>query len=371
MPDELRAAIILHVPPKTVEIEVGLSGVEFRRVRTDRLDDERVPHLRRLLIRKEAFVASRNLAVAELSQQPPGHVVGADRKAARGRAILGNGRTFVERLLGAQADNRPVGAAVRMRSVRVGVILRVRYGRMIHPKRRKDVVADILLPRLPTDLLDQLAGRHVKDVVVGIAAAETRRGFEVADSPHRLLARKIAVGNEQQVALAEAQPAAVNEQVADRHLARDPRVPHAKIRHVVDHFVVPLDLALVDERRQRGDGKRLAGRTGEEDRVRADRLIGADLAHAPAMGESHLAVFDDGDRNAGDAICGAKLLDASLKSGRRRGANRRRENGRGDSERQMHMLQDSITPATRWEKRGVVRVRTERVASATVSKRRS
>src|SRR5205085_4947975 len=133
---------------------------------------------RRLLVRKEAFVASWNLPVTKLSQQPAGHVVGTDRKTARGSGVLGNGRAFVERLLGAQTNDRPVGPAVRMRAVRIGVILRVRNGRMVHPKRRKDVVADILLPRLPTDFLDQLTGRHVKDVVIGKAAAKTRRGFE-------------------------------------------------------------------------------------------------------------------------------------------------------------------------------------------------
>src|SRR5207302_4877619 len=121
---------ILHVPPKAVEIEVGLSGVEFRRVRTDRLDDERVPHFRRLLVRKEAFVASWNLPVTKLSQQPAGHVVGTDRKNGRGSGGLGNARAFVERLLGAQTNDRPVGPAVRMRAVRIGVILRVRNGRM-------------------------------------------------------------------------------------------------------------------------------------------------------------------------------------------------------------------------------------------------
>ena len=78
----------------------------------------------------------------------------------------------------------------------------------------------------------------------------------------------------------------MDEQVADRHLASDPRIPHAKIRHVVDDLVVPLDLALVDQGRERRVGERLAGRAGEKDRVGIDRLVRADVANAPAVGEA-------------------------------------------------------------------------------------
>ena len=100
---------------------------------------------------------------------------------------------------------------------------------------------------------------------------------------------------------AEAEAAAVDEQVADRHLARDPRIPHAEVGHVVDDLVVPLDLAFVDQRRERGVGERLAGRSGEEDRVGVDRLVGGEVAHAPAVRERDLAVLDDGDGHSGHA----------------------------------------------------------------------
>ena len=49
--------------------------------------------------------------------------------------------------------------------------------------------------------------------------------------------------HEQQVAGAEPEAAAMDEQVADRHLARDPGIVHPEIGHVVDHLVVPADLA--------------------------------------------------------------------------------------------------------------------------------
>ena len=52
-----------------------------------------------------------------------------------------------------------------------------------------------------------------------------------------------------------------------------------------------------------------------EDRVGIDRLVGRpSAAHAPAARERRLAVLDDRDRHAGDAICAAELLDALARS---------------------------------------------------------
>ena len=63
----------------------------------------------------------------------------------------------------------------------------------------------------------------------------------------------------------------MHEQVADRHLARDPRVVHLEARQSIDHLVVPADLALIDEDGEIGDRERLAGRSGRENRVGVDR----------------------------------------------------------------------------------------------------
>ena len=152
---------------------------------------------------------------------------------------------------------------------------------------------------------------------------------------------KRAVRHEQQVALAEAEAAAVDEQVADRHLARDPRVVHAEVGHVVDDLVVPLDLALVDQRRERRVGERLAGRSGGEDRVGVDRLVGGDVAHAPALRERDLAVLDDGDGDAGRAELLAQLLDALLEA--RPAARHRRRRQREQAQRREQCAQRDTT----------------------------
>ena len=82
----------------------------------------------------------------------------------------------------------------------------------------------------PVTCLDQLAGDHVQNIVVGIAAAEAGRRLDVAQPPHRFRAAEVGARHEQQIAGAEAEAAAMHEQVADGHLARDPRVVHLETR---------------------------------------------------------------------------------------------------------------------------------------------
>ena len=79
------------------------------------------------------------------------------------------------------------------------------------------------------------------------------------------------------------------------------------------------ELALVDEDRKIGDRERLAGRAVREDRVGIDEFRRAELAHAEALGERDLVVFDDRDRHAGHADVLAQRFDALLEVGGRCG----------------------------------------------------
>src|SRR5438105_2396071 len=115
------------------------------------------------------------------------------------------------------------------------------------------------LPSLAAYRFNQLARDHVQDIVVGKTIAETRCGLQITQAPDRLGAAQIRARYEQQIAGAQPKSAAMHEQVADRHLARDPRVVHLESRQAIDHFVVPADLALIDENSERSDGERLAG----------------------------------------------------------------------------------------------------------------
>jgi len=64
----------------------------------------------------------------------------------------------------------------------------------------------------------------------------------------------------------------MNQQVADGHLARDPRIVHLKSGQMIDHLVIPADSAAIDEDCQRSDRKGLAGRACREDRIGVHRV---------------------------------------------------------------------------------------------------
>src|SRR4051795_12548372 len=136
----------------------------------------------------------------------------------------------------------------------------------------------------------------------------------------------------------------MNEQVADRHLARDPWIPHAEVGHVVDDLVVPFDLARVGECRERRIGEGLHSRASEEDRIGVYRLVGRDVADAPAARKGRLAVFDDRDRDSRHAELLAEFFDALIEAWRWRGICARCEHQAHCGERARTWLQHWLTP---------------------------
>src|SRR3546814_4443663 len=86
------------------------------------------------------------------------------------------------------------------------------------------MIAHIIFPALPRDLLDQLAGDRIEDIVIGEARAKTRLGFQKGDALDRLPAGEVGARHEHQIVLPQPQTAAMDEQVADGDLARYPRV---------------------------------------------------------------------------------------------------------------------------------------------------
>ena len=101
------------------------------------VDHDAGPHLLRLFFGEQPLVAAGNLAVAELRQEPAAHVVGADREAAGGRGVLGDGRVLIERRLRAQAVDRSAASAVRTGVVGIGLELGVGVGRVVHSERAR------------------------------------------------------------------------------------------------------------------------------------------------------------------------------------------------------------------------------------------
>src|SRR3546814_1381024 len=89
----------------------------------------------------------------------------------------------------------------------------------------------------------------------------------------------------------------MDEQVAHSHLARHPGIVHLKPGDMVDHLVVPGDLALVDQDGEGCDGNGLARRSGREDGIGVDGRVPSQLSNAIALGQRRLAILDDGDRS--------------------------------------------------------------------------
>ena len=121
------------------------------------------------------------------------------------------------------------------------------------------MLRNIVLPGLARDLFDQLACDHVEDIVIGIAIAEAGRWLDMGKTAHRFLAGQIGPGHEQQVASAQSQTAAVDQQVADRHFAGHIGIVHPEPRKMVDHLVIPVNHALIHQQGQSCYRHRLAG----------------------------------------------------------------------------------------------------------------
>ena len=157
--------------------------------------------------------------------------------------------------------------------------------RVGHAERREDALADEIVPTLAGDRGNQLAGRDVEQVVVGIGAAETGGGLDEAQALDDLVAAQVAGREEHQVSRAQAESAAVRQQVADGHLARDVGVVQLEAGHVLRHRVVPADLAFIHQHGERGGGERLGVGRDAEQRLRGDRRRLTLLAHAVPFGQ--------------------------------------------------------------------------------------
>src|SRR3546814_19318009 len=66
----------------------------------------------------------------------------------------------------------PVGGSVAVPAVGGGIL---------HPARAQHMVAHILFPALPRDLLDELAADRIEEIVISIGRAKTGLGLKVRD----------------------------------------------------------------------------------------------------------------------------------------------------------------------------------------------
>ena len=171
---------------------------------------------------------------------------------------------------------------------------------MIHAQRLKNVLADVIVPRCAGHGGNNLARRHVQQVVIGVVAAKAGRRLHEAQLVNDLVASVGRVRPEQQVAFAQSHAAAVSEEIADGHLVRDVRVIHHETGKPLIDRIVPRELARIHQPGQSGGSECLGIRPNPKHGVFVYRSRITQLAHAVPFRDDDLAVFDDGHSHPGD-----------------------------------------------------------------------
>ena len=156
------------------------------------------------------------------------------------------------------------------------------------------------------DAAAQQAGRHVHQVVVLERRAHVAAERQVLQAPVELLAGERRAEPEAVVAR---QADAVRDEVARRRAQRGHVVVHAEVGQVVAHGLVPVELALADQRAQRADRELLGDGGDRHQRVRRHRQVLVAVAQAVALQQHDLVAHHDADGGAGDLLVGERFLD--------------------------------------------------------------
>ena len=96
-----------------------------------------------------------------------------------------------------------------------------------------------------------------------------------------------------------AQPGAVRDQVAQRHVGVGERIGEMKDIDVLPHRIVPAHLALIHEQRHRGGRECLGTGADGEHRVGRDGIARAQLADAEVLKIDDAIIAHDGDADSG------------------------------------------------------------------------
>ena len=254
--------------------------------------------------------AAGELAASEQHAHPPRHVLGVRVDPARRVRVVAFER--------ADLSGRSLDACVSRRHVSTlcgGGVLHVTAA---HADRPEDLRRHEVLPALTADGFDDFAGDQVQHVVVRVGAPEARGRRNEADSTRDLLAVVGGFGPPQQISGAEAETAPVHQQIPNGQLARDPRVPHLKPRHVSDDRRVPLDLPCVDEDPECRRCEHLRVRRDAEQGLRVHRSRIAQRSHAVPPGDDDPSILDDREREPGDFERLQRFLHDSVEVRRRR-----------------------------------------------------
>ena len=166
-------------------------------------------------------------------------------------------------------------------------------------ERRKQPLAEHGIPRRTTQDLDQPAQHDVAGVAVGHRRAERVVLLEVRARGDVLLHAVVTTaGVEEEVAV---DATGVSQQVPGRHGLGHVDVGDLELGQVLDHRLVEVEQALVDELHDQGRGPHLGDRPDLEQRVGRCLDLSADVEDAVRR-VRHLAVGEDRQARAGHAV---------------------------------------------------------------------
>src|SRR5882762_7263964 len=111
----------------------------------------------------------------------------------------------------------------------------------------------------------------------------------------------------------------MGEEIANGHFVGDVGVVHLEAGEALVDGIVPGDFVGVDEGGERGGGEGFGVGADAEEGVFVDGGGSAEFADAVAFGKDGLAVFDDGDRKAGNIESFQSARDVGVEVGRRSG----------------------------------------------------
>src|SRR5262249_5332930 len=140
-----------------------------------------------------------------------------------------------------------------MRSSEIAARLQCKDARIavLHSQRREQPLLDKVIPALAGDSLNNLTRCKEHYVLVTESGPKSERRFEKADPADHFIA---VIGRviPDQVSAKGLKSAAVRNQIANCHLARDVGVIHLKPGEVPGDRVVPSEFTFVDQQAKRG-----------------------------------------------------------------------------------------------------------------------
>jgi hypothetical protein len=173
---------------------------------------------------------------------------------------------------------------------------------IVHAQWQENIPLNEFIPGNSRDRGNDLACRHVEQIVIGVFTAKTGRRPHEAQLVDDFVAGVSGFRPEQQIPFAQSHSATVGQKIANGHLVRDIRVIHHETGQTLINGIFPRELARIHQHRQGGGSKCFGVRSDAEHGVFVDRCGIAELSHAETLVHENLSILHNGGRNVGGKI---------------------------------------------------------------------